>query len=196
MGAEQPEPSEDSIYFLEKQKVSVGAFEACGFILDIGGGGEGIIGQVKGKQVVAIDPSRRELLEAADGPLKVVMDARDLMFLDETFGVVTSFFTLMYIKGPEHGKVFREVLRVLEPGGRFLVWDVELPARQEEARELVAFYLRVLLPDREIDTGYGTHWPAQIQGLAYYKDLAEVVGFDVSAHEQNGRVFFLELRKP
>jgi len=45
--------------------------------LDIGGGGEGVIGQMKGKQVIAIDPNRRELEEAADGPLKIVMDARE-----------------------------------------------------------------------------------------------------------------------
>ena len=37
-------------------------------ILDIGGGGEGIIGKLKGEQVVAIDPNKRELEEAARRP--------------------------------------------------------------------------------------------------------------------------------
>ena len=47
------------------------------------------------------------------------MDARDLQFLDNTFSAATSFFTLMYIPGSDHAKVFDEVLRVLEPGGPF-----------------------------------------------------------------------------
>jgi hypothetical protein len=65
-----------------------------GFILDIGGGGEGVIGQLKGKDVVAIDFKEEELLEAADGPLKIIMDAKDLKFLDESFPTVTAFFCI------------------------------------------------------------------------------------------------------
>ena len=58
-GHQQPTP--DQVYMIEAQHVSVADFPAEGFILDIGGGGEGIIGQLKGAQVVAIDPIRREL---------------------------------------------------------------------------------------------------------------------------------------
>lgn len=43
-----------------------------GKILDIGGGGEGIIGQVLGDKVVTIDKLKEELEEAPEGPLKVV----------------------------------------------------------------------------------------------------------------------------
>ena len=68
-----PEISEDRIIFFERQEVVVDDFEAPGYILDIGGGGEGIIGRLKGEQVIAIDPNRRELEGAAGGPLKIVM---------------------------------------------------------------------------------------------------------------------------
>jgi ubiquinone/menaquinone biosynthesis C-methylase UbiE len=95
MSEDHPQFSEDQIYFFEKQEVVVHHFDASRFILDIGGGGEGIIGQMKGQQVVAIDPNRRELEEAAEGPLKVVMDAGDMLFLDASFEVVTSFFTVI-----------------------------------------------------------------------------------------------------
>ncbi|NIN67231.1 MAG: methyltransferase domain-containing protein, partial [Anaerolineae bacterium] len=71
------------------------------------------IGRLKGEQVIAIDPNRRELVDAPPGPLKIVMDATDLQLLDETFATVTSFFTLMYVKGFEHERVFEEVFRVL-----------------------------------------------------------------------------------
>ena len=124
MSEENSNDSKDRFFFLEKQDVMVNDFNASRFILDVGGGGEGVIGQLKGKQVVAIDPNRRELEEAADGPLKIVMDAGNMMFLDDAFEVVTSFFTLMYIKGSEHKKIFEEAYRVLESKGRLLIWDV------------------------------------------------------------------------
>jgi hypothetical protein len=50
MSGEHSEVSEDRIFFVEKQQVVVNDFEASGRILDIGGGGEGIIGQMKGNR--------------------------------------------------------------------------------------------------------------------------------------------------
>jgi ubiquinone/menaquinone biosynthesis C-methylase UbiE len=85
----------------EMQEITVEDFSADGPILDIGGGGEGIIGRMKTTQVVAIDISREELADAPAGPLKIVMDATDLKFLDGSFATATSFYTLMYI--PEAG---------------------------------------------------------------------------------------------
>jgi len=196
MSDEHSEVSKNHIFFLEKQEIIVKDFDASGLILDIGGGGEGIIGQMKGKQVVAIDPSRRELDGITEGPLKIVMDAGDMLFLDHSFDVVTSFFTLMYIKGSEHEKVFEEVFRVLVSGGWFLIWDVDLPQCLNQEKDTVAFYLNIKSPDREIETGYGTKWPERIQGLPYYKEIAERVGFIASDFKESGRVFYLELQKP
>ncbi len=193
------EPSEDRIFFLDKQEISIKDFDAEGYILDVGGGGEGVIGQLKSAQVIAIDPNRRELEEAAPGPLKVVMDARDLQFLDCAFGAATAFFTLMYIKGDEHEKVFGEVFRVLAPGGTFRIWEVGLSPRPDdvsEEKDIVAVRLQIKLPNTEISTGYGTRWPAQTRDLAYYAQLAESVGFGVVTREQNGSILFLQLQKP
>ena len=53
-------PSEDRIYRFEPQSLTVEDFAADGLILDLGGGGEGIIARVKGQQVVAIDLSQRD----------------------------------------------------------------------------------------------------------------------------------------
>lgn len=95
MNNHHTEPSEDRLFFAERQEVIVNDFDSPGYILDIGGGGEGSIGKLKGKQVIAIDPNKQELEESAAGPLKVIMDARDLQFPDGTFSLATSFFTLM-----------------------------------------------------------------------------------------------------
>ncbi len=74
-----------------------------GRVLDIGGGGEGVIGQLAPDQVVSIDPSREELEQAPAGPLKVVMRAENLTFTDASFTTATLFYTLMYI--PRHSLV-------------------------------------------------------------------------------------------
>lgn len=71
-------PSPDQIYRFEKQEVTVHDFDAQGYILAIGGGGEGVIGQLRGQQVIAIDISKRELEGTPPGPLKIIMDARSL----------------------------------------------------------------------------------------------------------------------
>ncbi|NNC90910.1 MAG: hypothetical protein HKN80_00320, partial [Acidimicrobiia bacterium] len=65
--------SQDRLFYFEQQEVEVSDFKAAGYILDLGGGGEGIIGRLKPDRVVAIDPNERELKGAAAGPLKVVM---------------------------------------------------------------------------------------------------------------------------
>lgn len=53
--------------------------EIKGNILDIGGGGEGIIGRLYPTQAIVIDNRKDELLEAPRGPIKLVMDARKML---------------------------------------------------------------------------------------------------------------------
>ena len=53
----------ERIIIFDQQLVTVHDFEASGYILDIGGGGEGIIGILKGEHVISIDSSRREIEE-------------------------------------------------------------------------------------------------------------------------------------
>ena len=196
MSEQHPEISEDRLFYFEKQEVVLSDFAAQGYILDIGGGGEGIIGRLKDTQVVAIDPNRRELEEAPSGPLKVVMDARDLQFLDGSFSVATSFFTLMYIPESDHKKVFDEVFRVLVPGGHFLIWGVVFPERPDPNRDIAIFPLSVKLPNQEISTGYGALWPDKARDLSCYLRLGKEVGFQVISERAEGHVVYIELRKP
>jgi SAM-dependent methyltransferase len=193
------QPPEELILSLERQEVTVDDFEAQGWVLDIGGGGEGIIGRLKGEQVVAIDRNIRELEEAPDGPLKVVMDASKLEFLDASFNVVTGFFSLMYMVRREetlHRRVFEEVFRVLAPGGRFLIWDAVLPERLTDGKEYAFISLLARLPEEEVETGYGVLLPEEEHDLSYYIRLAESVGFEAGLHKDQGQTFYLELIKP
>ena len=56
--------------------------------------------------------------------------------------------------------------------------------------------LLVRLPDEEISTGYGTHWPEREQDLAYYLALADKAGFTVTEQRESDRVFVLKLQRP
>jgi len=175
-------------------QVAVPDFPAEGLILDIGGGGEGLIGQIKGKQVVAIDLIKRELEDAPGEPLiKIVMDARDLKFLDKTFATTTVFFTFMYIKPADHENVLQEIHRVLKPGGRLLIWDVVFPVGESDERQLLAF-LHIKLPAKHINTGYGARF-VEGQSAEHFIELGKRIGFDLASRKDNRGWFFVELKK-
>ena len=96
-----------------------------GRILDVGGGGECMIGRVYGAQTVAIDVDAQELAEAPDVCEKRVMDARSLDFPDDCFDHVTAFYALLYMDAEGQRRAIAEAARVLRTGGSLCIWDTE-----------------------------------------------------------------------
>ena len=187
---------EDKYYIFEQVELEVRDFEFKGLILDIGGGGEGVIGRLKGKDVVAIDFRKEELEEAVNGPLKIVMDARDLKFLDDSFNTATAFFSLMYIKSQDdQQKVLNETARVLKSGGHLHVWDVDLSEHPKTDKEIYIVRLRYQVGEKEIETGYGQRWPQERRSEKYYISLAEEAGFQHVSTERNKNTFYLLFQK-
>lgn len=195
--AQHKEVSPKAVIWAEKQVVPMVDFPAKGLILDIGGGGAGVIGRLKGAQVVAVDLSKQELVEAPGQPLlKIVMDARDLKFLDGTFLTATVFFTFMYIDPADHEKVLQEIHRVLAPGGRLLIWDVFYPIVEDKTKTTVLFPVSVKMPGGDINTGYGVKLRASELGLPHFEELGKKTGFEVVGGKRTQSWFFLELAKP
>ena len=97
-----------------------------GSILDIGGGGEAVIGQIYKDRVTAIDNRQEELNEAPDCCSKQLMDATKLSFPDDSFDNVTFFYTLMYMTTEEQGKSICEAARVLRAGKWLNIWDCDI----------------------------------------------------------------------
>ena len=183
--------------FHDRQVIILKDFKASGFILDIGGGGEGVIGQLKGDQVISIDLFKEELVNAPSTNLKIVMDGRDLKFIDNTFNTVVIFYTLMYIDGADHEKVFNEVKRVLKHGGKLMIWDVNLPVSKYASKSYGIYRFKFKLPKTEINTGYGARFPKNNdQNLKYYMDLGKKSGFKVLTAHNNHPSFYLELQTP
>ena len=191
---------DENVYFLEKQSITFPEFECEeGWILDFGGGGEGIVGQVKGNQVIAIDRRKSELKEALERNCKALMiemDGTNLKFLDNTFQTTTAFFSLMYVRNPnDMKKIFLEIYRVLKSGGNFLIWDANLSKPSNSEKNVIAMYLDITLPSgKVVETGYGTR--KIHQKLEDFKELGTKVGFKVITSEDSEVQFYLELRKP
>lgn len=189
--------------FLDEKLFTIGPYEIDltnvkmnGRILDIGGGGEGVIGQLKGDQVVAIDPSKRELEEAPKNKaLNIIMDAKELKFLDDTFDSTSIFFTMMYIPLNEHKKVFKEIQRVLKPDGELFLWDLIIPERKNIEKKTYIILLKIKVDDNLIDTGYGTKWVKE-QDANHFLKLGKDVGFEVLEQKIEENMFFLKFKKP
>lgn len=183
-------------YIYPLVKWALEPIECEGYILDIGGGGEGVIAQLMGPKVVAIDFKKAELLEAADSPLKIIMDARDLKFLDGSFQTVTAFFSLMYLKTREdQQQVFREISRVIKLGGTFHLWDIDLGVKPDTDHDNYIVHLEYILGEKSKQTGYGSRWPEEPRGLDDYLDLAAKAGLQKLESTRIGHTFYLKLEK-
>lgn len=170
---------EERLFVVDNQKIIIKRDIKGEKLLDVGGGGEGVIGLCYKERVTAIDPSRQELIEAPEGPLKIVMDAKELGFLDNTFDAATAFFTMMYIPMMDLEKVFREIYRVIREGGEFHLWDSVIPKYDGSERDIYVIRLEIALPDIEVKTGYGTLRKNREQDLNYFIDLGKKVGFNI-----------------
>jgi len=186
------------IFFTNPQEINLNNINLNGRILDIGGGGEGIIGQLKGDNVVSIDFRKSELEEALEAgdieSLKIIMDAKDLKFLDNTFDTITAFFSIMYMPKSDHKKIFKEIYRVLREEGELVLWDLKLPKKTNEKKEIYVIPMKIQMKNKKIITGYGTRWNKE-QDINYFIELAKSIRFKIIEQELEEEYFFLRLQK-
>ena len=162
-----------------------------GRILDIGGGGEGIIGRLYRDQVIAIDNRQEELDEAPDGFEKMLMDAAQLQFEDAAFDHVTFFFTLMFMDSATQQRAVAEAVRVLKPGAALHIWDCEIPSAYPEP---FCINVDICLPEETLHTTYGIG-KLDVQSAASIAAICKDAGLAEMMREQNGDCFHFVLKK-
>lgn len=158
-------------------------------ILDIGGGGEGVIGHLYGNNVIAIDRREDELLEVDNDSIKIVMDATDLNFPNTNFDVVTFFFTLMYMNEESKQKAIREVKKVISDNGVLEIWDVEIPAEVPNGENVFLANVNALTDDRTFRVTYGVGMENRTQTLDEIKKMMLKNGFMCIFEDVSGSYF-------
>ncbi len=164
-----------------------------GSIIDIGAGGEGVIAQVGGKRVTAIDIRQDEIDEAFDKAPDanwMVADALNLPFEDEEFDNATSFFSGMYMSHKDKEQAIKEIYRVLSLGGELWIWDSII----HTDKKTFIITLRISLPGKEVfGTGYGTSIKNQDEEM--YKKYLEEIGFNIEEINVSKYWFFIRGKK-
>jgi len=125
-------------------------------VLDVGAGGEGLVARIGKKQVFGIDIRVDEIKEVRSKNVEcnwVVCDARRLCFRNETFGLITAWFSLMYITRAEDKiRVLSECKRVLCKEGFLDIKDAKIDVQED----VFVLNAQFKLPDGEVvNTGYG-----------------------------------------
>ncbi|MCL2343660.1 MAG: class I SAM-dependent methyltransferase [Firmicutes bacterium] len=180
---------EIQIEFYPPETLKLSPIETDGLILDIGGGGEGVIGKLCGRRVVSIDLDRQELEEVQNDALKLVMDAGNLKFLDGSFEAAAAFFSLMFLEEDRLGDVFAEVYRVLKPGGVFYIWDLAMEGAEAGEPPIVCVPLDIELPFERLHADYGC--ARRTQSAASLAALARAAGFAAVEDESRGRMIVM-----
>jgi len=177
---------------MKKHKIDLTCTQITGRILDIGGGGEGVIGRRYGDNVVAIDILKDELEETPGIGLKIVMDAADMSFLDNQFENVTCFYSLMFMGARSLTETVREAYRVMKPGGYLYVWDAEIPFEPMDGVFVVQ--LDIQMTNEKITPGFGIGWNRG-QSAESILDLCKDAGFICNECLLDDGAFFIKLQK-
>lgn len=186
---------DSNAFYLGYRNIDLKDFRLRGRVLDIGGGGEGVIGQLAGESAIAIDKLKSELEEASECKcIKIVMDATEMGFIDGTFDTVTAFFSFMYMPPDDIIKVLREAYRVLKDRGELHIWDMSIPKRFREDKEYYVILLLIDIGKDIIRTGYGTRWN-RTQDSQMLLSMAAEEGFKIMESLEDGDVFHIRLEK-
>ncbi len=145
---------------------------AEGLIVDLGSGSGNIEyfdRAQSGRKVICTDISQ-SMLKANPFRDKIQMSLdEDLPFRDESIALCTSIFTMRYLRKEDHISLLKNIWRILEDGGRFLI--VDLPRNDYRVQR----------------SWFDSHKLASVAStLGFESVIPNVVGITYSTIEQSG----------
>ncbi|MFW9799703.1 MAG: class I SAM-dependent methyltransferase, partial [Candidatus Thorarchaeota archaeon] len=124
-----------TVFEVPLQEIDLKRIKFEGLVIDIGGGGEGLVSRLEKERVCVVDVSLDKIREArihGQPAHWTVADGRSLCFRRNTFDVATLWFSLGYMRNWETKKaVFEEVHRVLKPNGILSVLAANVVCRED-----------------------------------------------------------------
>ncbi|MFW9849880.1 MAG: class I SAM-dependent methyltransferase [Candidatus Thorarchaeota archaeon] len=181
-----------SVYEPPQQTIELERILGEGNIIDIGGGGEGLVSRIEGIRVYAVDVQMDEILEARihNPPSNwIVADAINLPFGSNTFDIATLWFSLGYMKEWSIKKsVFQDIYRVLKKGGGINIKAIKIDCQED----MLVFRADYSLPDGTLSrTGYGVKGK-QNQTVETVTNCLRKTGFVIDDILDFGHWFSLE----
>ena len=116
-------------------------------------------------------------------------------FIDNSFDVVTIFFTLLYMPIDVKQAVLKESLRVLKDGGILEIWDAFVPKYEPGEKDIFVVDLEVVLPNATIKTQYGSLMAKTAQTENQIRSWCTAIGLQAVDSFTNEVFFHLTFRK-
>lgn len=189
--SESPKHNETPLQDIELERLP-----GDGLVLDIGGGGEGLVSRIEGDRVCALDIRMSEIREAqihGHSSNWVVADGTRLCFDEGVFDTVTLWFSLGYMSDWKTKRaVLESAYRALKRDGRLSIIASHVP----DSGASLIFWAKFTLPDGTVSkTGYGVRG-GQNQTLPRILELVTEIGFDNHQYDDHGEWFKLVSHKP
>jgi ubiquinone/menaquinone biosynthesis C-methylase UbiE len=169
---------------------------AKGRIIDVGGGGQGLVSKIRGSRVCAVDIDMNKIREAQIYGLEaqwLLTDGRALSLKDSSFDTATLWFSLGFIRDwSAKEQVMDEIFRVLRSDGLVSILAANIDCSEER------FVLRgqFSFPDGTISQmSYGLAGQ-QKQTIETVNALLKQVNFRKLTVEDKGYWFRIAARKP
>jgi ubiquinone/menaquinone biosynthesis C-methylase UbiE len=177
------------------QEVELKHLPQEGLIIDIGGGGEGLVSRIETSRVCVVDINLNKIREAmiyGQVTQWILSDASMLSVKDERFNVATLWFSLGYIQDWDSKKqAIAEVARVLRRSGQISILGARITCSDSR------FVMRAIFhfPDGSISKmSYGMDGTQRQDAEAVVRLLQET-GFSNITSEDNGHWFRVDARK-
>ena len=143
-------------------------------------------------QVTAIDNRQEELDEAPEGFKKILMDASNMTFHNNSFDNVTAFYSLMYMNKKVQEAVIMEAARVLRAKGQFHIWDAEI----ESAYPIpYVVDLDINANGKHFHTSYGIIKDNAKQNAEFFIELCKKAKLHLLECKRMDKHFYIRLEK-